>query len=45
MAEEGEVISQKEPKREKMAKDQKRASSVESREDQHVAEVCHQSPV
>ena len=27
-----------------MAKDKGRASSLESREDQNVAEVCHQNP-
>ena len=44
VAEEGEVVRQKEPKQEKMAKGQGRASSVETREDQHVAEVRHQNP-
>lgn len=40
----GEVASQKEPKQQKMAKDKGRASSVESKEDQSVAEVRHQHP-
>ena len=43
MANEGEVVHQKEPKQQKMAKGQEQAFLVERREDQHVAEVCHQN--
>ena len=41
-AEERVVVPQKEPKQQKMAKDKGQASSIESREDQSVAEVRHQ---
>ena len=44
VVEEGEVIPQKEPKQQKMAKDKRQASLVESREDQSVVEVRHQHP-
>ena len=36
---EKEVVCQNEPKQQKMAEGQERASTVKSREDQHVAEV------
>ena len=39
-----EVVRQKELKQQKMAKGQERAFSMESREDQHVAEMHHQNP-
>lgn len=41
--EEGEMALQKEPKQQKMANGQTRASSVDSREEREVAEVCHQN--
>jgi len=44
VAEEGELVPQKEPKQQKMVKDKRRASSIKSREDQNVAEVHHQHP-
>ena len=45
MADEGKLVLQKEPKQQKMAKVQGRASSVESKEDHNVAEVCPQNLV
>ena len=45
VAKEGEVVRQNEPKQQKTVKGQGRASSVESRKDQHAVEVLHQSPV
>ena len=44
MAEEGKVVLQKEPRKQKIAKGQERVSSVESREDQSMVEVHHQHP-
>lgn len=40
VANEGEVFPQKEPEHQKVAKGQGKASSVESKEDHSVAEVC-----
>ena len=40
VANKGEVFPQKEPKHQKVAKGQGKASSVESKEDHSVAEVC-----
>lgn len=42
--EEEEVVRQKEPKQQKIANGQVRASSIESREEHDVVEVCHQNP-
>ena len=41
MPEEREVVPQKEPKQQKMAKGQGRASSIESKEAEHFADVHH----
>lgn len=35
------MVPQKDPKKQKMAKGEVRASSVESKEAEHVVEVCH----
>lgn len=40
VANKGEVFPQKKPKHQKVAKGQGKASSVESKEDHSVAEVC-----
>ena len=45
LAEKGELVPQKKPKQQKTAKGQGRASSVKSKEDHTVAEVCPQNPV
>ena len=41
IAEEGEVVSQKESKQQKMAKDKGRPSSMESKEAEHSIGMCH----
>ena len=41
ITEEGEVVPQKEPKPQKMAKDRGRVFSVESKEAEHSADVHH----
>ena len=41
IVEEGEVVSQKESKQQKMAKDEGCPSSIESKEAEHLAEMCH----
>ena len=38
---EGEVVPQKEPKQQRMAKDKGRASLVESKKAEHFANLCH----
>ena len=35
------MVLEKEPKQKKIAKDKRRASSVESKEAKHTADVCH----
>ena len=41
IVEEGEVVSQKESKHQKMAKDKGCPSSIESKEAEHLADMCH----